>query len=268
MFTDQLDFDPSLPGSTANISADYEAWLARGKKLAEGHHRSQWDVGDWLVEGRGQYDFAADIPKHLLLHKNRDSSYRSEKVPNFYKDIAVELGFHEQTLKNLAHVAQAFKPEDRFTKLTFAHHAEVAGYERAAEYLAACLVEGGRPKTVAWLRKHVEQNENVKTATYSEGRYLYIHFPDKLYAKLKDLGKYYDKKISELIETACHESVERYLERESKNLSLKFFDYWEENRWPFDKAVVEEEKAKRKPRGRRKAIALGRFGRNGRRRVA
>ncbi len=244
----QIDWDPSLPGCTATISADYETWLARGKTLADNHNRSNWDIGDWVVEGDDTFNVIKDIPRYLLLHKTSGddggTAYRSEKVPHFYKDISDATNLRVQTLRNLAVVCRFYKPDERIHQLSFTHHAMACGHERALEYLRACLVEGERPHTVAWLEEYIDKCEGKKVEQEKHGGYLYLAIPDRLYAKLKDLSKHYQKNLNRLIDETCVQAIESYIESEGEKISLQLFNYYEPDRWPFDKKVIEAEKKK------------------------
>ncbi len=242
----QVDWDPSLPGRVPT-NEDYDAWLARGKTLADNHNRSNWDIGDWVLEGDDTFNITKDIPGYLLLHKTTGddggTAYRSEKVPHFYKDISDATNLRVQTLRNLAVVCRFYKPEERIHQLSFTHHAMACGHERALEYLRACLVEGERPRTVAWLEEYIDKREG-KVEKEKHGGHLYLAIPDRLYAKLKDLSKHYEKNLNRLVDDTCVRAIETFIESEGEKISLKLFNFYEPGRWPFDKKVIEAERKK------------------------
>lgn len=86
-----------LPGRMA-----FEKWLGIGNYLSEVMSASSWCLGDWLVYGEATFT-------------------------GRYRD-AIELtSLDYQTLRNHAWVARSFPMSRRRDRLSFTHHAEVAG---------------------------------------------------------------------------------------------------------------------------------------------
>jgi hypothetical protein len=240
----QTDWDDSLPGGTANFFEDYQAWLAHGRDLAEKHSGYQWNIGDWLIEGEGQFD-PGKIPSYLLIHKKNVSDdgtnqFASTKAPNYWRDAAAEVGMAVPCLREYAFVARAFQKEKRFKQLTFSHHSYAAPYDRRQEYLEACLVEGGKPHSIDWLWKHIRQNEGEAKEIESSTRLRFM-VPEDMYAKLRHLGCHYGKSIPDLVQRMCVNVIETYLEVEARKISLEKFDFYD-GRWPFDIPVAEPER--------------------------
>ncbi|MET9294029.1 LmbU family transcriptional regulator [Streptomyces sp. NPDC003077] len=77
-------------------------WRDLGRHIFLIANSSAWWLGDWLIYGQAQY-------------------------PNRYKHAIAETSLDYQTLRNYAWVARRFSPERRHEKLSFQHHAEVAG---------------------------------------------------------------------------------------------------------------------------------------------
>ncbi|MDH6222580.1 LmbU family transcriptional regulator [Streptomyces pseudovenezuelae] len=77
-------------------------WAHLGRQMFVVTDSSAWWLGDWLIYGRREY---------------RDR----------YRRALTESGLDYQTLRNYAWVAGKFEPSRRRARLSFQHHAEVAG---------------------------------------------------------------------------------------------------------------------------------------------
>ncbi|MBB6421396.1 LmbU family transcriptional regulator [Streptomyces sp. AK010] len=77
-------------------------WCDLGRHIFVIADSSAWWLGDWLIYGQAKY-------------------------PNRYKHAIAETSLDYQTLRNYAWVARRFSPDRRREKLSFQHHAEVAG---------------------------------------------------------------------------------------------------------------------------------------------
>src|SRR6266436_8429510 len=128
---ESVDYPESLP---ATIVPEYTEWLARGRDLADRHSGYQWNIGDWLLEGEGQFDIIGAIPSHLLIHKKNVSDdgtnqFASTKVPHYWKDASAEVGIPTPTLREYAFTARAWPSKKRFQQLSYTHHSYAAPYE-------------------------------------------------------------------------------------------------------------------------------------------
>jgi hypothetical protein len=78
------------------------AWRHLGKQIFVIADSSAWWLGDWLIYGQAAY-------------------------PDRYRHAIAETSLDYQTLRNYAWVARRFTPNRRRERLSFQHHAEVAG---------------------------------------------------------------------------------------------------------------------------------------------
>ena len=145
-FEDDFMTIPSCSSAVSKSTSaeDYDAWLARGRALADSHSNTTWNVGDWLVEGETAFDFYDDvksIPRHLLIGKKNDGSGECYgiQVPNYWKDAAAQINWSIPCLKEAARVARRYSPSQRVAGLSFSHHLYAEPYDRRMEYLQACL---------------------------------------------------------------------------------------------------------------------------------
>jgi hypothetical protein len=252
------DWDQSLGGPATPV-VSYTEWLARGKNLADKHSGYQWRLGDWICDGQEHFDFKSvvgEIPGYMLLSKvtdeNGEASHKSVKIANFWKDVSAEIGLAESTVKDYAWVARSYPKKKRFKQLGFCHHMIVAGYERRYEYLQACIRPGEKPRSFAWLRAYALEKEGTAkstNATIKDGGPLHLQIPSKFWNKLQDLRRYHTCSIADLVQKACFDAIDDYIETEARKISLKLFDYYE-GRWPFE--LVAEKKSLKKQRRRRR----------------
>ena len=87
---------------------DYPAWQQAGLKISRIADTSAWCLGDWLVYGQDRH-------------------------PERYREAISIANLDYQTLRNYAWVARAFELERRRDRLSFQHHAEVAGLPAAEQ---------------------------------------------------------------------------------------------------------------------------------------
>lgn len=243
------DWETSGPGGSASYQ-DYEKWLSTGRKLADGHSGYQWRLGDWLIIGENHFDYGA-IPGYLLLHKtNKDdgtNGFKAEKIPNYWRDASALVGIPVPTLKDYAHTARAYPKKKRFRELSFTHHLYAAPYEKRAAYLAACIVAGEKPHSIDWLWKHIRENEGEQKEIEST-KYLRFMIPEDMWAKLKQLGKWYGTPIPDLVQRACVDVVQLYLDDQARAVSLEKFGIYE-GKWPFyEPSEFNKAEAKKEPK--------------------
>src|ERR1700733_1353998 len=243
-----FDFDKpfsSVKSKKAKPAPDYDKWHAEGKKLAEKHSGYQWRIGDWIDTGLTYFDpknFIGGLPGYMLLGKGTDEDgetcYRSMKVPNFWKEVEAITGLATSTVKQYAQVARAYPKKRRFKNLGWSHHMIVCTCVRRYEYLKACLdvLEGERPHSVSWLWKLVAKEEGHEEAT-TGSNFVRIPVTDEVYAKLKDLAKYYGTDIAEVASVPFLGALEVFLDEQKKKVSLDLWGRWEEKGafsvWPF-----------------------------------
>jgi hypothetical protein len=105
----------------------YEEWLLAGRQISKISSASAWWLGDWLLYGERDYG----------------KRYREalERTPFDYK-----------TLRNYAWVARSIEMSRRRDKLSFQHHAEVAGLREAEQDLWLT-----RAETSGWSRNELRR---------------------------------------------------------------------------------------------------------------
>jgi hypothetical protein len=113
-----------------------EEWRNLGQQIFVICDSSSWWLGDWLIYGEAQY-------------------------PNRYKQAISETSLDYQTLRNYAWVARRFPPEQRRSKVSFQHHAEVASLppEERGSWLAAAEESGWSRNE---LRRRLRANREQK----------------------------------------------------------------------------------------------------------
>ncbi len=257
---------PDIPGGLPATVPDYSEWLARGRDLAEGHSGHQWNLGDWLNEGQPYFDakeFIGDIPSYMLIgraHVGDDGEmhHSGVKIPSYWKDASAEVGIPVPTLREYSFTARAWPKEKRFKQLSYTHHAYAAPYERREEYLRACLVEGEKPHSIDWLWKYIRVEEDEQKEIESS-KYLRFMIPEDMWAKLKNLAKWYGTAIPDLVQKACVGTVGQYLEAQARKISLDRYGMYE-GRWPFYEPTefnkVEKKKTDKKKKTRKRKRQL------------
>lgn len=83
----------------------FEAWVEQGRSLAERRRSIEWDIGDWIADGRERF------PEQIQL-----------ALPSVVDD--------EKALKRIEKTVKAFPPHLRDLSLSFDHHAYVADMPR------------------------------------------------------------------------------------------------------------------------------------------
>jgi len=256
----ESDFDKVTKSSKKSKPApEYDAWLARGKKLADKHSGYQWKIGDWLVEGQCYFDaqsFIGGVAGFMLLRKSTDengeSCHKSIKIPNYWKEISDAIGLAISTIKQYAQVARAYpKKKKRLKNLGWSHHLFACTYDRRYEYLKACLdvPEGERPRSVSWLCELIakEEGENAGGKVINGTKnFVKIAISDEAYGKLKELAKYYGTDVAEIASIPFKAALEVFLDEQKKKVSLDLFSVYEskgENSgWPFDRIKTRRQK--------------------------
>jgi hypothetical protein len=84
--------------------AVFADWLTTGKDLLTERTRIEWQLADWIADGREKFGNQAE-----------------------FDFLADELGIAPKALKSAVKVATAFPPHMRDTSLSFEHHEAVAG---------------------------------------------------------------------------------------------------------------------------------------------
>ncbi len=253
------EWDMSLPGSSATYE-DYEKWLANGRTLSKQHSGYQWKLGDWLVTGVQRFEFGP-VDGYLLLHKTTKedgtAGFKGEKVPNYWKDAAAEVGMNTACLKDYARVAKAYEPKQRVKQLTFTHHlyAEKYGYARRHEYLKACLRgKNERPRSIDWLADYIAEQEGYASEIRGT-KYARFVVPDEIWKKLKQLSKYYRTNVPELIHAHCINAIQDYISQMGEKVSLEKYGF-SDGKWPFYEATefnkVEKKKAVKEKKERKR----------------
>lgn len=236
-----------MPENSVNLSSDfesYERWLAEGRSLAQQTNDSHWAIGDWLDAGaaafEGLFDFKSD--RHLLLQKKGpDGEFKSATVPHFWKDAAAETGFAVSWLYDLRQCARAFAPHERFKQLSFSHHLYAMRYERRLEYLGACFVDGGRPRSVTWLEEYInrcEAKQDELGQARSNFRFVRFAISEEMRVKLTQLSKYRKTNVSDLVQKHCTAALEEFLRVEAQKVALELHAFYKDGEWPLATSAV------------------------------
>jgi hypothetical protein len=114
-------------------------WRHLGRQIFVIADSSAWWLGDWLIYGRNHY-------------------------PDRYKRALAETSFDYQTLRNYAWVAGKFHPSRRRDKLSFQHHAEVAGMSVSEQDQWLTRAEQGR-----WTRSELRKQIRASRRAAAEG---------------------------------------------------------------------------------------------------
>lgn len=258
---------------TPDVFPDYEKWIERGRALIQSNSANSWNIGDWSIEGEAAFNVIQGIPRYVLIHKKNDGTGESysEAVPNFWKMTAEVVGTSIGTLKTYKRCAQDYPPEKRFPQLSWSHHweATVYGYDRRFDYLAACLKDlkpGERPRSVVWLSNHIMRCEG-KPAEIETTSHVDIPIPKDTFARLKDLGKYYQRTLPELVQQCCNEAIVKFLEKEAEKIAITKYGLFE-GRWPLGANAPKKLPRKRKHYGdpvvseRMRRMVITRWSRN------
>lgn len=119
-------------------------WQFLGGQIQTVADSSAWWLGDWLLYGQNEY-------------------------PNRYRDAIAQTALDYQTLRNYAWVARRFAPDRRRARLSFQHHAEVAGLpENDREPWLTQAEEHG------WSRNELRRRVRGRGRDESEGSTLHL----------------------------------------------------------------------------------------------
>lgn len=130
-------------------------WRDLGNHIFVITDSSAWWLGDWLIYGQAEY-------------------------PNRYKHAIAETSLDYQTLRNYAWVARSFAQERRHEKLSFQHHAEVAGLpEDEQDTWLARAEENG------WSRNELRRRIRSSRQLQNGGSEEMVHFQVSLIADQK-----------------------------------------------------------------------------------
>jgi hypothetical protein len=216
--------------STEDFNAKYERIIERLKALAVNLGSYMWEIGDLLLEADAEYNVQnLGIPSYMLIGTH---------PPNFWKQMSDTVGLSVASLKLYANVARAFPPAKRFTELTWSHHLAAHIYEDRDKYLRKCvdagMEESGKPHTIRWMEKHIEEQENCVQHPVEAHRSVSIDLPLDMMKKFTDLAKhFYHRPVNDIVWEAVRPALEAYLAKQAYEISLRFFDYHDGKTWPF-----------------------------------
>lgn len=86
-----------------DLATTFDTWVATGRSLLEQRAKTEWQLADWIVEGRQQFGDQAG-----------------------FDFLAGQLGIAPRQLRTAAKVAEAFPPSRRSAALPFEVHASLA----------------------------------------------------------------------------------------------------------------------------------------------
>jgi len=120
----------SQVGAVFSESLQFNEWAAIGKQIIRASECVQWLIGDWINFGWKQYVERSGGQKPLMNVKYRVAL---ESLPHQY-----------ETLRNYSWIARSVELSRRRDKLSFKHHAEVAGLDAKdqAKFLTIAEKEG------------------------------------------------------------------------------------------------------------------------------
>jgi hypothetical protein len=242
---------------------EYYEWIAKLKKLAASQSTNFWDIGDLLNEGQDHFDIQniiGTLPGYMRISHERgpDGECHSIKLPNFWKDVSSETGIPTQQLKTVSRVAYAYKKEERFDEFSFSHHGIIASFDKRLEYLAECKREWERRRedcpdakkpSTAWLMQYAERMEGRSETEVGDKCVSFAVSPEK-WNKLRDIGKYYQTRVGDLIGRRCNAVIDEYLEQMAEKISLERFGLYE-GEWPFTKKRITQRERKERRAARR-----------------
>lgn len=216
--------------SMEDFSAKYERIIARLKELSINLGTYMWEIGDLLLAADCDYNPQDHgIPSYMLIGSH---------PPNFWKQMSDCIGLSVASLKLYANVARAFPREKRIVELTWSHHLAAHIYEDRDKYLRKCvdagMEESGKPHTIRWLEKYIEEQENCVQHPSEERRSITIEIPLDMMRKLTDLAKhFYHEPVKDIVGEAVRPALEAYLAKQAHEISLRFFDWHDGKTWPF-----------------------------------
>jgi hypothetical protein len=213
-----------------DFSARYERIIARLKELSINLGNHMWEIGDLLLEADCDFNPQhLDIPSYLLIGNH---------PPNFWKQMSDCIGLSVASLKLYANVSRAFPQDKRVVGLTWSHHVAAYVYVDRDKYLRRCvdagMEESGKPQTIRWLEKYIEEQENCVQLGAEPLRCVTIDLPLSMMNKFADLAKhFYHKPVKDIIWKEIQPVLEAYLAKQAHEISLQFFDFHDGQTWPF-----------------------------------
>ena len=125
-------FTLTATGLAVNKSVTEKQWEEAGRVLGHIHGATLWWIGDWLIAGE----------KGKWCHDGK------------YEDVSERFGIEYRTARQAVWIARAFELSRRRDNLTWSHHQEVAGLDKAAQehWLSLAESEGW---SKAELRKRI-----------------------------------------------------------------------------------------------------------------
>jgi hypothetical protein len=216
--------------SMEDFSAKYERIIARLKELSINLGTYMWEIGDLLLVADCDYNPQDHgIPSYMLIGSH---------PPNFWKQMSDCIGLSVASLKLYANVARAFPLEKRIAELTWSHHLAAHVYVDRDKYLRKCVDDGmeesGKPHTIRWLEKYIEEQENCVQFGAEPVRSVTIDLPLSMMKKFSDLAKHkFHKPVKDVVMEAVLPPLEAYLAKMAHEISMRLFEYHDGETWPF-----------------------------------
>ncbi|OGT55496.1 MAG: hypothetical protein A3E01_09315 [Gammaproteobacteria bacterium RIFCSPHIGHO2_12_FULL_63_22] len=115
----------------------FEGWVEAGRSLANQRRNVDWQIGDWMVEGR-------------------EKGFLSQAGFDFLSE---NLGMTPKRLKDIARAAEAFPAHMRDASLSIDHHASVADIEPQLriDFLSRAKQEHWTPEQVRHEAHHASE---------------------------------------------------------------------------------------------------------------
>lgn len=236
--------------STLSIVDRYSCWLKRGKEIVSDQSRSLWKIADWVVEGQDEFEDLVQplgrSDRHLLIQRkviSDGAEYFAHPTPSFWTVVSEETGLKGTTLQVYASTARAFPRKKRFLELTFNHHQIVAGRDDRFELLQKCLdvPKGARPRPAGWLEAYIQHQEGTTGLDTIAPNWVHFGVPDGQYAKLKQLTKYLQTNISDLIAKKMNATLNELLEEYARKISFERLQFYD-GQWPFEPPQPRQQK--------------------------
>lgn len=237
-------------GESLSTADRYSCWLKRGKDIVSDQSRSLWKIADWVVEGQDEFEDLVQplgrSDRHLLIQRkvvSDGAEYFASKIPSFWTVVSEETGLKSSTLQVYASTARAFPRKKRFLELTFNHHQLVAARPDKDELLKKCLdvPKGARPRPAGWLEAYISKLDGTTGLDTIAPNWVHFGVPDSQYAKLKQLTKYLQTNISDLIAKKMNATLNELLEEYARKISLERLQFYD-GQWPFEPPQPRQQK--------------------------